>query len=270
MSIITITRGALQRTFTFTETLATSLNAKTISREDVIDHGKKYGLDRFELSKLGLLEKRPPVIWDRWKEQRDTFLILYKASLMDLVSNGNVVYVGNIGRFVLSDIPRLFRIRLDATKKYRIEHRMLDSGDNRAEASEFVDRIDQQREEWVKFLYNVDYYEHANYDLVLNIETLSVESMVKIAKTTVSLPEFTQDEQTTRMIRDIHLESQVLAQLKLSPRTRGMQVKVKCDAEKGVVTVRGSQPMVGIDIWKSDVEAVAKSIEGVQTVEIVD
>ena len=266
MPIVTITRGALQRTFSFTEALAERLKARTVSREDVIDHGRKYGLDQFELSKLGLLEKRPPVIWDRWRTDRKQYLTVYKAALMDLIVEGNVIYVGNIGRFVLSDIPRLLRIRLDATKKYRVKHRMLDSGDTQDQAVEFVDRIDRQREEWVKFLYNVDYYEHANYDLILNIETLSVQSMVDIAAAASALSEFHQDEKTQRVVRDIHLQTHVLVALVSSPRTRAIELGVTADSAVGLITIRGTQPMVGIEIWTKDITEAAMTVQGVKEV----
>lgn len=267
MPVITVTRGALQRTFGFTEALAKALHCRTVAREDVINHGRKYGLDRFELSKTGLLGGRPPAFWDRWRSERQQYLTVYKAALMDLVAKECVIYVGNIGRFILSNIPKLLRIRLDATDDYRVKHRMEESGCSESDARSFVDSVDRHREEWLKFLYGVDYFAHANYDLILNLETLSIESMVRIVVNAVTLPEFTLNDNDRKRVRDAHLEAHVLAAIATSPRTRSMDLKVRCDSATGTVTVIGVEPMVGIEIWKKDIEDTIGEVQGVREIE---
>jgi cytidylate kinase len=266
MPVITVTRGALQQTFGFTEALAKALHCRTVAREDVINHGKQYGLDQFGLSKTGLLGGRPPAFWDRWRSERQQYLAVYKAALMDLVAKECVIYVGNIGRFILSNIPKLLRIRLDATDDYRIKHRMEESGSSEGDARAFVDSVDRHREEWLKFLYGVDYFAHANYDLILNLETLSIDSMVKLVTTTVTLPEFTLGDGDRKQIHDAHLEAHVLAAIAKSPRTRSMDLKVTCNSTTGTVNVIGVEPMVGIEIWKKDIEDTVSEVKGVRDI----
>ena len=182
---------------------------------------------------------------------------------MDLVAKECVIYVGNIGRFILSNIPKLLRIRLDATDEYRVKHRMEEAGCSESDARSFVDGVDRHREEWLKFLYGVDYFAHANYDLILNLETLGIDSMVKLVTTTVTLPEFTLNDNDRKQIHDAHLEAHVLAAIAKSPRTRSMDLKVKCDSTTGAVTVTGVEPMVGIEIWKKDIEDTVRGVEGI-------
>jgi hypothetical protein len=252
----------------FAEALADKLGCTCVTREDILKRGRDYGLDQFKIDRLGLLDKEPPSIWDRWQAERNEFLTLYRAALMDFVVNEKMVYVGNIGRLILSDIPKLLRIRLDASREFRVKMRMDEQGIGRGEAKQFVLQVDRRRETWSRFLFGTDYFQHAIYDLILNLESLSLDSLVTAASQATTLPEFTIEEHDRKKLRCLHLEARVRAALTQSPRTKGMELDIQCDSTTGKVIVRGAEPMVAPEIWKKDIEGSLEGLEGVQSVEV--
>ena len=267
MPVVTITRGLLDQTKSIAQAVAERLNARFVSREEVIEHGEKYGLDRFELSKLGLLHRRPPALWDRWGSQRKQFLTIYKAALMDFVVQRGLVYHGNMGQMILADVPTLLRVRLDAPLNHRIRLLADQAGLSIEAARQRLLEFDTRRGAWVKFLFARDYYRHAGNDMILNIRSMSTEAVVEMMAAAVKLPEFAATDESARTINNIHMQSHIEAALAISPRTRGMELGVRCDAETGQVYFTGTEPMVGIKIWRQDITAIAMTVNGVKDVQ---
>ena len=266
MAVVTITRGLLTLTREIAEAVAAKLQARLVSREEVINHGARYGLDRFELSRLGILHRRPPAIWDRYAADRREFLILYRRALMDLVVEGDVVYYGNMGQLILADLPGLLRARLDAPADFRIKRLAWETEITPDKARRRLREFDERRCEWIKFLFRLDYYRHAGYDIILNVATLSTVTIVDLVSCMLDLEEFAPNEASRKAVRSTHLEASIRAELINSPRTRGMQLQLVCDADTGRVEVSGAEPMVGTGIWRRDIEAVIQTLPDVSEV----
>jgi hypothetical protein len=65
------------------------------------------------------------------------------------------------------------------------------------------------------------------------------------------------------------LKSIVLAYLARSPRTRGMELTVECDAKSGHVKIQGMPPVVGRETWQNDIGDVVSKVPGVSNLEVV-
>lgn len=268
MAIITITRGSLRAARDITLKLSEQLGYRAVMREEVIEHGEKYGLHEFRLSQLETMEKKPPSFWDRHSLQRHHYVTIFRASLMDFVVEDNVIYQGNLGQFCLSEVPCLLRVRVDADKESRIDGLMKETGVSRVEAEAQIADIDSRRKQWVRFLYGADYDDITHYDLILNMAKIRLETMVDTVSRLVANPAFEVDDTTKQMLRDLHLKSVVQAYLVRSPRTRGMELEVECDSAAGRVDVTGVVPMLGTEIWERDIRAVVSEVEGVKDIEV--
>jgi cytidylate kinase len=266
--LIAMTRGSLSTTFKLAENLSKELDCTIAPRETVIKHAEKYGISETGMGESGFMEKQPPQFWDRHAAVRRQYLIYMKASLMDFVVKGNVVYCGHLGQFLLSDVPKLLRVKVEASMNNRVAAVVKESGMTDAKAREYIADVDSKRRSWAKFLYGVDFNDPLNYDMILNLDRMSLDSMTMVIACAVERPEYRLEEQTMKTIRDVHLKSIVLAALARSSRTRGMELAVEADTETGHVKISGMAPVVGSATWESDIEEVVTKVEGVSSVEV--
>jgi cytidylate kinase len=252
---MTITRGSLSASRQVAEIIRREIGCDVVTREEVIDHARKYGLEETGMADSDFMEKQRPHLWDRHAAQRRLYLIYLRASLMDFMVKGNAIYLGHMGQFILSDVPKLFRIRVDTSMDFRINALMQESKMSEDEAKEYIKDIDATRRSWAKFLYGVDY---------------DSESTAEIITCAVKRPEWEPNEETTKVVRNVRLASIVAAHLARSARTRGMELDVDCDVETGQSTIRGMSPLIGAETWKNDIKDVVAGVEGITAVDIVD
>jgi hypothetical protein len=187
---------------------------------------------------------------------------------MDFMVEGDVIYCGHMGQFILSDLPGLLRIRIDASLKSRTEVLVSESKFTEDEARQRITDIDLKRQKWTRFLYDVDLTDPLNYDMILNRDKLTLDSMAAIISCAIKKPEYELAPHNIKVIRDIHLKSIVQATFARSPRTRGMELAVQCDADRGYVNVSGLAPILGLGTWESDIKKIALDIEGVSSVDV--
>ncbi len=268
MPIITITRGSLSTSYRLTARLSEQLNCRAVSREEVIKHARKYGIEETGLADIAVFETQPPHFWDRHAAQRKHYLTIFKAALMDFVVGGDAIYHGHLGQFLLHDVPKLLRVRANASVEFRVNLLMTESGRTETEARDYISQVDSRRINWAKFLYGVDFNNPANFDLILNMDKMSIETMSDLVAHVATRPEFKPDESSVRDTRDAHLKAQVLAYLARSPRTRGMDLSVECHADTGHVKVEGVAPAVGTSVWQKDIREVLSGIERISKLEI--
>ena len=268
MPIITITRGSLSTSFKLKDRLSEILGCKAVSREEVIKHAHKYGIEETGLADIGIVETQPPHFWDRHAAQRRHYLTIFRASLMDFIAEGCLIYHGHLGQFLLQEIPKLLRVRADASLDFRVKLLMRESGRTEGEARQYINDVDSRRVNWARFLYSVDFNNPANFDLVLNMDKMSIDTMADIVAHAAQRPEFTLDDSSLKTIKDVHLKAQVLAQIVRSPRTRGMDLSVECDSVSGHVKVRGIAPVVGASVWEKDIKEVLSGVQGIKTMDV--
>jgi len=269
VAIITLTRGSLSATYKLAESLCKqNPECTSVSREEIIKYAAKYGMEETGMSDTGYMEVQPPQFWDRQAAQRRQYLIYFKASLMDFVVKDNIVYHGHLAQFQLSDVPKILRVRVDASLDFRVQALMKESNYTQSEASKHISEIDSRRKNWAKFLYNVDFNDTLNYDMVLNMGKMSVDTMADIIFRAARSQEYTVDEEAKKTIRDVHFKSIILAHLARATRTRGMELMIECESDTGKVKVRGLGPIVGSDTWENDIREVIKSVEGVEEVDV--
>jgi hypothetical protein len=252
------------------DTICREFGCQIVTREEVLEHGRQYGIEETGLADKDLMAKHPPHLWDRHAAQRRLYLIILRAALMDYVVSGNMIYLGHMGQFVLSDVPKLLRIRVDTTVDSRVRALMDGSKLTDEAAREYIERIDERRRAWAKFLYGVDYDSPLHYDIILNLEKMNLESTAGIVGCVIKSTEWELDDEAKDQLRNIHLASIVLANLARSPRTRGMELAVDCDAETGLVKVRGMSTLVGSRTWGDDIREVVTGVKGVNSVDVID
>nr|MBN2276407.1 cytidylate kinase-like family protein [candidate division Zixibacteria bacterium] len=270
MPVITITRGSLRASQKLTDKLASVLNCRAISREMIIEHGKKYGIEEFMMAARKIMESKPPHSWDPHAEQIHHYLTMFKAALMDFVVKGDVIYHGLQTHFLLASAPRVLRLKVVAPMDYRVKALTEESNLSESEARDEITKIDEQRVSWAKFIYGENFDDPTQYDMILNMSKINLDAMVEVVVSLTRRPEFRLDARTMKFMRDAHMTAVVQAYLVRSPKTRSMDFWVDSDSSNGHVVVRRKAPSPAAGDWQKDIKDALAGVEFISSLEITE
>ena len=210
MPIITISRGSYSRGREVAEKLAERLGYECISREIILEASKQFNIPQLQLLRA---VRNAPSILDRYRFGKERYVAYVRAALLQHVQRGNVVYHGFAGHFFLQQIPFALNVRVLAGTEDRIQEVIRRENVSAEEAQRTLERIDEERSKWSQHLYGIDTRDPSLYDMVLNLQSLSVDDAVKLIARNVELPAF-QSTPETKSILDNHvLAAQVEAAL---------------------------------------------------------
>lgn len=267
MSIITISRGSLSATEMLAKRVSEKINCPIVTREDVLEAAEKYGIKETGLGELSFVEKSPRML-DKMGDRKKQYLVCFQTALFDFALKGDLIYHGHLAQFLLTKIPSVLRVLLTAPTEFRIKTLMEEGAKSREEVISYIKLIDERRLKWSQFLYGVNWKDPAYYDLVINIERMSIDLAADLITDAVSRKEFRSTPETTKVLRDLHLASLAEVYLQESPRTRGSEVEINADSATGSLVVTGNCPRVGAGMWETDIRAVLSKIEGVKEIKV--
>jgi cytidylate kinase len=237
MPIVTISRGSMSGGRALAQSVCRELRSTCVGREVLVEAAAKLGVPEKEL-----VEKvqRPPGLWGRFKQERRIYLVAVQAALAEYVATGNIVYHGLAGHMLLRGLPAVLRVRLIAPVEMRIKAVIEEQGINAADAERYIKHVDEQRSQWTKFMYGVQILDPQLYDLVVNLEAVSLPTAAEIVVATVKRPEFMITQEVAGLLEDFALASRIKLALAADLATRGLELEVR--AARGAVTIRGTLP----------------------------
>ena len=100
--------------------------------------------------------------------------------LKEIAAQESCVIAGRSGFFVLKDCPNKLDILIRSSLSNRISRIVEKQNVSREEAERIVERVDAQREYFVRRYTDTSRYDARNYDLVLNVDGLTGDEAVDI------------------------------------------------------------------------------------------
>ena len=269
MAVITIARGTLEAAVQLGSRLAEVLGCRVVSREQVYEAARAYGIEQTGLGDMSFIDQRPPSFWNPFAAKRSQYLACFQTALIDHVLEGDLVYVGHLAHLLLAGYRRVLRVRLAAPEGYRVEMLVRTRGMTEAQARAYIRDIDERRLRWSQFLYGVDWRTPELYDMVLNPDKLRLETMTRGVATIAQSIEMQPTAYDREQLRSLRLRAVCQASLLRSPRTRGLDVTLEADVTSGHVRVYGIAPSIGFETWERDLHTTLAEVPGVRTIEIV-
>jgi cytidylate kinase len=263
MAIICICRGSKSGGKALAECLARRLDYPILGREVVQEAAEKLGVP------AGLLAEKMgdrPSLWGRFSSMRRAYIVAVQAALAERARFGNLVYHGLSGGLLMRGAPGLFCIRLIAPLEQRIRTVSDETGMTRDEARRYIRDVDESRARWVQVMYGKDIMDPALYDLVVNLETLAVESACAIVSRAVSGPEFAVSDPMLRTLADFHLACQVKVALAGDPELRSLELQAEADGD--TVAISGEAPLQTSGRTGKRIVALAQQVPGVRKVRL--
>ncbi|MGQ9860214.1 MAG: cytidylate kinase family protein [Thermodesulfobacteriota bacterium] len=155
---------------------------------------KFYDTDAIEYKagELGFREdieeiaERPPSFFQRiFSSKPSVDLDRLNSVVYELAKQGDAVFLGWGSHMLLRAFDCALHVRVIASREKRIQN-LIGRGMSAEDASSLIDRTDHDREAFIKFAFGVDWDDPDLYDLVINMDKLSldlaVETVVRVAR----------------------------------------------------------------------------------------
>lgn len=258
MPIITISRGSASGGILLAQGLAKKTGYRLVSREDIIQSASKYGVSAETLEEALL---KPPGFWERFRHERRRYLSFVQAALCDQAREDGIIYHGNAGYILLRGISHVLCVHVVAPKSFRIDMLMKRENMLREDAIRYIEKMDQYRKDWTRFLYGVDWLDPDLYDLMINLRTLDIQGAVDILAAAAGREEFQATVESRKAMEDLFLASRVRSSLAANQKTDAVEINIVADA--GTIYLKGKiRPPSLID---EVLETVGK-VEGVRNI----
>ncbi len=192
-------------------------------------------------------------------DRRAVYLTFLRATLCEQAQGGKLVYHGYLGQLLLPGISHVIGVRVIADLEVRLRAVMQQQNLARADALAYLKKVDKERREWTRFLFEVEWDDPSLYDLVLNLSRMSLETASEQLAHLTERAEFQPTAASVKAMQDLTLSSRVLAALGADYSTRDAELKVT--ATDGIVTITGSTPTREVT---EAVPLVVRQVEGVK------
>ena len=242
------------------ESLAKRLGYRCIDRDQIIQKAAAWGVSQEDLRTA---IERPPTFLGQSQHTKYLYLAFIQAALTEEVQTGNAIYHGLAGHLLLGKGPHILRTRIIAPMEFRIGRLQDRLKSNRKEAIAYIEKMDEDRRKWTRFLYGIDWEDASLYDMVLNLEQLNLEEACAVICSASQLKYFEFTPEIQRTMNDLATASHVKATLALNPATFNVQFEVV--AKGGSVEIKGD--IIG-PYQAKKIGSIVRAIPGVTEVRL--
>jgi cytidylate kinase len=120
------------------------------------------------------IDRKVPSFFERiFSSRPQMHLDRLMSVIYELASRGDALFLGRGSHILLRDFPCAMHVRVTASLEKRIQN-VVERGFQRDAAIRAIRRTDHEREAFIKFAFGVDWENPELYDLVLNMDHLTV------------------------------------------------------------------------------------------------
>jgi cytidylate kinase len=238
MSIITISRGTASGGQALAECVAAKLGWPCLSNEVIVEAAKRYNVPEPELVKAF---EKAPTFWEKLTASRRVYFTFVQAAMCEYAEHGNLVYHGHAGHELLPGISHVLKVRLVAPLAYRIRVAMERNPRlDRKGATRYINQIDEERTSRMRYLFDVDWRDPYQYDLVLSLNKLTLDTACDLVIQAVQWEQFEPTEASRQALQNLALSSRIRAALDAHPQFSPYDIGVA--VEEGIVILAGTLP----------------------------
>jgi len=237
MSIITVCGGVNNKELEITEKIANNTGYTLFTKEMVVAESAK----KYNIMEENLLEKleNSPSMWQQFTDEYGRYLIYVRSTLLSIAKQDNIVYDGEAGQLFLRGIPHVLKLRIEASHDHKVKSILSQFNNDYQQASDYIKNIERQKKQWIKKVYNIDWTDPVLYDLWINSDTVSIDSISKLVSTTLEQDDFRITENSMKKLNNLSLECEIKAALVADDKIWSSQ-DISISTNNGVVTLRGT------------------------------
>ena len=235
MAIITISQGSYSGGRMLAEAVSRRLGYRCVHRDQVISKAAQWGVSQ---EGLRTAIEKPPSFFGQSQHTKYLYLAFIQAALTEEVRGGNAIYTGLAGHLLLGKGQHVLRTRIIAPMEFRVSMVGYSRQYSRKEAIAYIERKDDERRKWTRFLYGVDWADASLYDLVLNLEQMTLVEACDVVCRLAESGRFQTTPETQADLDNLALASRVKATLAMNPDTYELQFEIA--AQAGSVVIKGA------------------------------
>jgi cytidylate kinase len=126
--------------------------------------------------KFDFFDERKPDLWHRFSAEKDRYLHFLKLVCFQFARQGSCVILGRGGQILFGNVPGAVRVRVIAPLQDRILRVREKSGGDERRARHAVQRADNDRSGFHRFLFHANWDSADLYDLIINTHGLSTQT----------------------------------------------------------------------------------------------
>ena len=209
--------------------------------------------------------RTPPLLQRIFSERPAIYLERLYSVIYELAKKGDAVFLGRGSHLLLRDFSCTLHVWVTASPEGRIRT-LLDQGFTRESAARAIKRSDDERSAILKFAFGVDWEDPTRYDLVLNMDKLSVDLAVSTVLHMVRSPAVSEASvETLRTLDTLALVSRAEAALSEATLEHRFAASLSVSVvAPGKVLVSGRVETEG---QRVNAETVLRAVKGVDAVE---
>lgn len=253
MQVITVSRGSYCKGKELAECLARKLDFDCLSRESLFDEATRQGIP---VGRLEMAIVRPALFNDQMRVVLEAYQALAAKLICERAFRRGLVYHGRTGHLILPGVEQVLRIRVVADMETRIRAVMARLGLGHDKAAEYIETVERDRRKWVQHVYHLEWDIPSLYDIVINVEQMSVENASSALVSLSQLPDFQPTPASRRKLGDLHLAAASRVRLFEDERTCGARFSVHSEGGKLSVTYQPHEPQLA--------ELIPQVLEGLE------
>ena len=221
MPVIFISRGTMSGVHLLVECLHSKTGVRCISHEDLEKNVNKHG----EIA-VRVVEKlaKATSAYDQFSELRWPYMVLMRKALLEEICHDNMVYHGYSSHLLLPAFRHFVRIRIEAPLEMRVTMTMERLACNEEKAREYIIDADDHRIKWARFMYAHDIRDTMLYDLVLNLDRVTLEAACGILECIMAGEDFQASPESRAEVERLYLATKIEESLVTDPRTATLEI----------------------------------------------
>jgi cytidylate kinase len=263
MAIIAITQHVGTRGAELAAMTAERLGYRLLTSEQLVAAtSRTYNIPAEALT---VVDERRPTFWTRLKTDTGRFSAFFRAVVLKEMALDRVVAIGRSVAQILPDCGCGLRVKLSGAFRERTRVVMEEEKLTLALAEARVRDYDREVRARIHNLFGIDIDDASNYNLVLNMFTMPIESSAGFLAFIAGEVDRTATAENWGRIHDATLAAQVRAVLIGHPKLGHAPLRVQCS--RGAVQVSG---LGLVHPWDELVIEVARRVHGVKSVQVLN
>jgi cytidylate kinase len=221
MPVIFISRGTMSGVHLLVEYLHSKTGVRCISHEDLEKNVNKHG--KIAVRVVEKLAKATSA-YDQFSELRWPYMVLMRNALLEEICHDNMVYHGYSSHLLLPAFRHFVRIRIEAPLEMRVTMTMERLACDEEKAREYISDADDHRIKWARFMYAQDIRDTMLYDLVLNLEHVTLKAACGILECIMAGEDFQATPESRAEVERLYLATKIEESLVTDPRTATLEI----------------------------------------------
>jgi cytidylate kinase len=262
MKFITFSRQLGTGGHEIAQQVADKLGYKFHDTESIGHAAREMGF----LDSVEQIDEKRPSFFQRFFSHKPTInLDRLNSVIYQLANQGDGVFLGRGGQILLKSFSCALHVRVIASREKRIQN-LIKRGYTEETASKAIEESDQERAAFIKFAFGLDWEAPDLYDIVLNIDKLSVNLAIDTVVAIASSDEINACSlDSMETLSKLALVSRTEAAIVESGLSYGQSTAVSVSVEvPGKVTLTG---VVENEKGRIRAEGVVRGVKGVEAVD---